>query len=68
MPTREEEQGAGRREKRGIALCPFCGSPEVYYNKYYKSWRCGKCEKSFPSPSYGGKGKPSWWDRLLGRK
>jgi len=45
MPRREEERGRG--------LCPFCGSSNVYYNKHYRSWKCTKCEKSFPSPSYG---------------
>lgn len=33
--------------------CPFCGSEGVYYNEHYRVWRCGRCEKSFPSPSYG---------------
>ena len=68
MPTREEEYWAAKKEPRGQPLCPFDGSPKVYYNKRYKSWRCAKCERSFPSPSYGAKGKPSWLDRLLGRK
>ncbi len=68
MPNREDEYGAGWKEKRGLALCPFCGSPKVYYNKRFKSWRCGKCERSFPSPSYGAGGKPSWLSRLFGRK
>jgi len=68
MPTREEEFAAGRKEERGRGLCPFCGSPKVYYNKLFKTWRCGRCEKSFPSPSYGAKGRPSWWQRLFGRK
>lgn len=67
MPSREEEYGAAKREERGTGLCPFCGSPRVYYNKRFKTWRCGRCEKSFPSPSYGSRGRPSWWQKLLGR-
>ena len=27
--------------------CPRCGSANTYYNKQYKTWRCGKCEHSF---------------------
>ncbi len=53
MPKREDEYWVGRKEGRGRGLCPFCGSSNVYYNKSYESWRCAKCEKSFPSPSYG---------------
>lgn len=67
MPSREEEFSAGLKGARGKALCPFCGSPNVYYNKQFRSWRCGGCEKSFPTPSYGARGKPSWLDRLFGR-
>lgn len=48
-PKNPPEKGKETR----IGLCPFCGSPKVYYNDYYKNWRCGRCEKSFPSPSYG---------------
>ena len=42
-----------------VGLCPFCGSPNVYYNNYHESgnhkswWNCHKCGRSFPSPSYG---------------
>ena len=61
MPKREDEYHAGTSEPRGVGLCPFCGSPEVYYNEVYRSWRCGRCEKSFPSPSYG-PGKDSGQD------
>ena len=53
MPKREDEFWAGMKELRGQGLCPFCGSSNVYYNKRFQSWRCSKCEKSFPSPSYG---------------
>lgn len=53
MPSREDERVAASREPRGRGLCPFCGSTNVYYNEYYKSWRCGMCERSFPAPSYG---------------
>ena len=68
MPSREEEESAARHEPRGQALCPFCGSNKVYYNKHFKTWRCGSCEKSFPSPSYGAKGGPRWWQKHFGRK
>jgi ribosomal protein L37AE/L43A len=67
MPKREDEYGRQQNETRGKALCPRCGSPNISYNKMYKSWRCNCCERSFPTPSYGAKGKPSWWDRLRGR-
>ena len=53
MPKREDERTAASREPRGRGLCPFCGSMDVYYNEHYKSWRCGRCERSFPAPSYG---------------
>lgn len=53
MPKREDEFWAGTKEGKGRGLCPFCGSLTIYYNKRYRSWRCGACEKSFPSPSYG---------------
>ena len=53
MPKREDEYWAGMKEPKGRALCPFCGSSDIYYNKRYESWRCTKCEKSFPTPSYG---------------
>jgi len=53
MPKREDEYWAGRKEPKGIGLCPFCGSPNVYYSKKFRDWNCGNCEKSFPSPSYG---------------
>jgi len=69
MPRREDEYWAARREEAGRALCPACGSTKVYYNKTYGTWRCGRCERSFPSPSYGG-ARPrrvSWWQRLLGK-
>jgi len=41
------------KEPKGRGLCPFCGSSNIYYNRRFESWRCGKCEKSFPIPSYG---------------
>lgn len=53
MPKREDEYWAGMKEPKGRGLCPFCGSSNIYYNKHYKTWRCGRCEKSFPTPSYG---------------
>ncbi len=67
MPRREDEYSRQRKEPRGAGLCPMCGSPNLSYNKMYKSWRCNRCEHSFPTPSYGAHGKPSWWDRLMGR-
>ncbi len=68
MPKREDEYYAKERESTGKGLCPFCASPTVYYNKHYKTWRCGSCERSFPSPSYGGGSqKVPWWKRLLGK-
>ena len=53
MPKREDEFWAGMKEGQGRGLCPFCGSSNIYYNRSYKSWKCAKCEKSFPTPSYG---------------
>ncbi len=53
MPEREDEYWAGMKEPKGRGLCPFCGSRNIYFNKHYKSWRCNKCEHSFPIPSYG---------------
>jgi ribosomal protein L37AE/L43A len=67
MPSREDEYSRQRNKPRGMALCPRCGSPNLSYNKMYKSWRCNRCEQSFPTPSYGAQGKPSFWDRLRGR-
>jgi ribosomal protein L37AE/L43A len=60
MPKREDEYWAEMKEPKGRGLCPFCGSSNIYYNKRYKSWRCGGCEKTFPSPSYG-----SGYDRYM---
>ncbi len=67
MPKREDEYRQEQGESRGTGLCPRCGSPNLSYNKMYKSWRCNRCERSFPTPSYGARGKPSWWDRLRGK-
>jgi ribosomal protein L37AE/L43A len=67
MPKREDEYREERGTSRGAALCPRCGSPNLSYNKMYKTWRCNRCESSFPTPSYGARGKPSWWDRLRGK-
>ena len=53
MPRREDEYWASEKEGRGRGLCPFCGRSNIYYNEHYRSWRCGNCEKSFPSPAYG---------------
>jgi len=58
VPKREDEFWAGMKEPKGQGLCPFCGrSDELYYSERDRSWRCGYCEKSFPSPSYGPGGR-----------
>ncbi|MBI2830214.1 MAG: hypothetical protein HYX81_03550 [Chloroflexi bacterium] len=67
MPKREDEHYVKQKEATGKPLCPFDGSPNVYYNKHYKVWRCAKCERSFPSPSYGSGHKLPWWRRLFRR-
>ncbi len=56
MSKREDENWVRWREDkedmRRAVPCPFCGkSGRVYYNKHFKSWRCGWCEKSFSTPS-----------------
>jgi ribosomal protein L37AE/L43A len=64
MPKREDEYWAGMKEPKGRGLCPFCGSSNISYNKRFHSWRCNKCEHSFPIPSYGpggGFGKEARW-------
>ncbi|MBA7601589.1 hypothetical protein ES703_08665 [subsurface metagenome] len=53
MPKREDEYWAGMKEPKGRGLCPKCGSSNISYNKRFKSWRCNRCENSFPVPSYG---------------
>ena len=53
MPKREDEYWAGMKEPKGRGLCPFCGSSNISYNKRFHSWRCNRCEHSFPIPSYG---------------
>ena len=62
MPKREDDYWADHRQEAGHALCPFCGSLDVCYNNYFKSWRCSRCEKSFSSPSYG-TGDMTRWGR-----
>jgi uncharacterized protein YkwD/ribosomal protein L37AE/L43A len=66
MPKREDEYWAARREPRGTPLCPRCGSTKVYYNRHYRSWRCGRCEYSFPMPSYGAGQATSHRNRHIG--
>jgi len=52
MPKREDERWASWKEEHHKPLCPFCGKGDrLYYNQHYKSWKCGYCEKSFPTPS-----------------
>jgi len=53
MPKREDEYWAGMKEPKGRGLCPKCGSSNISYNKAFQSWRCNRCESSFPIPSYG---------------
>lgn len=66
MPSREDEYYAGTGEGGGQALCPFCGSKDVYPIKAKKyffftrtvAWSCAneKCRmyrKQFPAPSWG---------------
>jgi len=74
MPTREEESGAAKREPKRKGVCPFCGRGDyLYKSQRQKGWwecaneKCRMYRKPFPSPSYGARGKPSWWDRLRGR-
>lgn len=43
--------------------CPRCGSADTYYNRNYKTWRCGRCEYSFRVKGLGDKGP--WWKRLF---
>lgn len=57
MPKREDEYWAGMKEPKGRGLCPRCGSSNISYNKVFQSWRCNKCESSFPTPSYGPEGE-----------
>ena len=44
--------------------CPRCGSAKTYYNKQFKTWRCGKCEYIF---SVKGLDNVPWWKRLFGK-
>ena len=51
--SQRKELWDDHREDAGRALCPFCGSQDVHYNNHFKTWQCPRCNKSFPSPSYG---------------
>ena len=51
-----EQQAAGKPDSSGTdnppqadatKVCPYCGSPKVYYNAHFSSWKCAGCEKSF---------------------
>lgn len=53
MSSREEENAAAAREGSRNGACPFCWGYNIVYNEHYKTWRCNKCERSFPVPSYG---------------
>jgi hypothetical protein len=66
MPSREDEFYS-RGNQKSEALCPFCGSKQVYplkekrfffFTRIY-AWscaneRCRMYRKQFPSPSWGG--------------
>ncbi len=54
MSVKEDEYGTGQ-EETGKGLCPFCGSPEISYDRLFAFWRCSNknCKKWFPTPSYG---------------
>lgn len=67
MPKREDEYWAGKKEPKGRGLCPRCGSSKISYNKKFQSWRCNKCEHSFPIPSYGPGGDFGKEARWLGK-
>jgi len=43
--------------------CPRCGSPNTYYNKRFKTWRCVKCEYSFVVK--GLSDERPWWKRIF---
>ena len=45
--------------------CPKCGSTKTYYNKQYRTWRCGRCEHSFVVKGFG---DVPWWRRLFRRR
>lgn len=34
-------------------LCPFCGTSNIIREQRGRTWRCNKCMKIFPAPSYG---------------
>jgi ribosomal protein S27AE len=50
-------------ERKLRTTCPRCGSSDTYYNKHYKTWRCGKCEHSFVVK--GLTDSVSWWRRVF---
>jgi len=61
VPKREDEYWAAIKEDQlqdeirqagGTPFCPHCSSRKVYYNRRFRSWRCGSCEKSFGRPRY----------------
>ena len=58
MPKREDEFWAAQKEPKGQPLCPRCGNTNISYNEKFQSWRCNRCEHSFPVPSYGPGGEP----------
>ena len=53
-------------ERRLRTTCPKCGSSKTYYNKQFKTWRCGSCEHSYVIQGYGEDKKP-WWRRIFGK-
>jgi len=70
MPKREDEYWAGKKEPKGRGLCPRCGNSNISYNERFQSWRCNKCERSFPTPSYGPGGdfgkEARWFGKTTG--
>jgi hypothetical protein len=71
LSRREDEHRAQKNEPRSAPLCPRCGRPEIYPSKKRRGWwecaneDCPYYRRTFPSPCYGARGKPPWWDNIL---
>ena len=51
MPKREDELYLKMKEElKEEPKCPFCGSENISYNKFFGSWKCNSCEGSFKYP------------------
>ncbi len=50
-------------ESKIRTTCPRCGSSSTYYNKQFRTWRCGKCEHIFGIKGLGD--REPWWKRLF---